>query len=741
MKQIVTIVIVIFTVVSLIAVIFTFNQVSQESTKLENDINYRSSLLADGLKESVEPNFINKSDTYLQTLVEKYAGRQRIAGLAIVDNKGAIIAVSSSLPKEMSQPQQIATNVMDADKADGGFAIFNDKKMYIFATPLHENKSVVGSLLVVQNASYVDSQVFDIWAGNALRVIAQALLISIVILLILRWVIYKPIHNLVESLHLRWLNGHDKDSSDVSYNPLFRPLLREVSRMQHSLIQAKLAASEEAKASLERINSPWTAQRLQEFIKDTAKKRPIYLVSNREPYIHSKNNNGITYSSPASGMVSALKPVMESCGGTWIALGSGDADRDVVDQNDTISVPPQEPKYTLKRVWLSKKEEEGYYNGFSNEGLWPLCHQAYARPIFRKEDWEEYKAVNKKFAKAILSQTKGVSNTIIFIQDFHLALLPQMLKNERPDATIGIFWHIPWPNPESFSICPWKTNLLNGILGADVIGFHTQLHCNNFIETVGREVESLVDLERFSVTRNNHVSFVKPFPISIEFPFNDSNLEGSEKERILKEFNINKTQLIGLGLDRLDYTKGILERFKAIEIFLRKYPSYQEQFTFLQVSVPSRTKVKRYQEFRIEVEKEAERINGLFKKNGWKPIVLSLKQYNHEEVAALYKLADFCLITSLDDGMNLVAKEFIASRNDEKGVLILSEFTGASRQLTNALFVNPYNGEETADVIKSALEMTSTEQTRRMKALREEVKTHNVFLWSAEIMKALITLG
>ena len=318
MKQILTIVVVVFTVVSLIAITFTLNQVNQESTRLENDIQYRSSLLADGLKESVEPNFINKSDAYLQTLVKRYANRQRIAGLAIVDNTGNIVAVSSSLPKELSQPQQIATDVMDSDKADGDFVTFNGKKLYVYAQPLHDKKSVVGALLVVQNAQYIDGRLLEIWTNNALRIIIQALLLSVAILLILRWIISKPIQKLVESLQSTRLNSNNHNNQTFTQNPLFNPLLKEVAHMQQSLIQARIAASEEAKASLEKLDSPWTAERLKHFVKDLIKNRQIVVVSNREPYIHIKNGNKITYYFPASGVVTATDLLMQSTGGIWI---------------------------------------------------------------------------------------------------------------------------------------------------------------------------------------------------------------------------------------------------------------------------------------------------------------------------------------------------------------------------------------------------------------------------------------
>lgn len=744
MKRTLTVVLAVFAVVSLITLVLTLVQVNQESTRLENDLKYRSSLLAEGLRESVEPNFINQSNTYLQSLVERYSTRKRIAGLAIVDNNTSIIAVSSTLPKEMSQPELIATNVMDADQADGDFVTFNSKKMYVYAEPLHDDKkSVVGALLVVQNASYINSALFNIWTGTILRLFIQILLITLAILLLLRWVIYSPTQRLVESLRLARLKKEGLSSTLVSNNPFFRPLLQEVSHMQQGLIQAQLAASEEARASLEKLDSPWTAERLKQFVKDILKNRTIVVVSNREPYIHTKNGNKIDYYSPASGMVTAIEPVMQATGGTWIAHGSGDADKLVVDINDTIQVPPNDPKYTLKRVWLTDKEEQGYYYGFSNEALYPLCLMAHTRPIFSLDDYEEYKRVNEKFAKVVLSEIKHLKKPVVFIQDFHFALLPRMIKEARPDATVGLFWHIPWVSPESFSICPWKKELLNGMLGADLIGFHTQLHCNNFIETVGREHEALIDFEQFTVTRNGHISLIKPFPVSVAFPHEeaaDSGQSEVEKENLLKTLGI-EAKYIGVGVDRLDYTKGILERIKGIELFLAKYPSFIGEFTFIQIAPTSKSKIKKYQEFAETVEKEVERVNSLYKIKNWKSIVLIKKLHTHKELNRFYKLANVCLVTSLHDGMNLVAKEFVASRNDEKGVLILSQFTGASKEFKDALIINPYSGEQTSESIHAALTMSLSEQTKRMKKLRTSVKNHNIYRWSADFFKTMVSLG
>ncbi len=742
MKQIFAAVLVIIIIISFIVVAFTLNQVAQEEQRLKDAIKQRSILLADSLKETVQPNFIIKSDQQLQNLINKFENEERLAGMAIYDNKGNTIATSSSLTTSILSIQKIVEEAMDADSANGDFVELNNKKMYLLAVPLRDEKSVVGALLIVQNAGYIDDRLTEIWKSNLIRLLVQASLLSLAVLLLIRWIIYAPIKSLVETLRSARSGDLKQDSKKLKNSFLFGPLVNEIGSIRRSLIEARSTASEEARMRLEKLDSPWTAQRLKEFTKDTLKNRSIFMVSNREPYIHTKNGGKIESYVPASGPVTAIEPVMQACGGMWIAHGSGDADRLVVDSSNKIKVPPDEPKYTLKRVWLTNEEEDGYYYGFSNEGLWPLCHIAHTRPTFRKEDWEQYKKVNQKFADSVLAEIKDLERPIVLIQDYQLALVPRMIKAQKPSATVGLFWHIPWPNPESFSICPWKKEVLDGMLGADLIGFHTQLHCNNFIETVGRELEALIDLEQFMVTRNNHVSFVKPFPISIAFPNGPGQninykLEG---EKALKNLGI-KTKYIGLGIDRLDYTKGILERLKAIEIFLTKYPLYKTNFTFIQISPPTRTKIKKMREFAQGVEKEVERINALFKMKGWKPIVFLEKYHTHEEIQKFYKLANFCLVTSLHDGMNLVAKEYVAAREDEKGVLILSQYTGASKELKDAIIVNPYNGEQTSEAIKEALEMKEPEQKKRMRDLRETIKDYNVYRWSAELLKTMVNLG
>jgi trehalose 6-phosphate synthase len=444
---------------------------------------------------------------------------------------------------------------------------------------------------------------------------------------------------------------------------------------------------------------------------------------------------------PASGLVTALEPVLLACNGTWIANGSGNADRELVDALDHLRVPPDHPSYTLRRVWLTDEEDKGYYEGFSNEGLWPLCHIAHTRPVFRPGDWLQYQKINRRFADAVLQEMEGVASPILLAQDYHFALLPRMVKEARPDARVAIFWHIPWPNPEVFGICPWQRELVDGLLGADLIGFHIQTHCNNFLETVDRALEALTEWDRFAVNRQGHVTRVRPYPISVAFPenplaFNEMDNSGTERAALCAELGI-QASLFGVGVDRVDYTKGILERFRAIERFLELNPTYQQRFTFIQIGAPSRTDIERYKNFLDEVSAEAERINTRFQAHRWKPIVLLKKHHSHAEIARYYRAASVCMVTSLHDGMNLVAKEFVASREDQGGVLILSTFAGAALELPDALLVNPYDISQLAESIHRALEMSEEEQSTRMHRMRQNVREHNVYRWAAHLLSDL----
>lgn len=481
----------------------------------------------------------------------------------------------------------------------------------------------------------------------------------------------------------------------------------------------------------------WTPNALQQVIREHLQSPEMYVVSNREPYIHNLREDGqVQVQTPASGMVTALEPIMRACAGTWIAHGSGSGDRQAVDRHDRVRVPPEDPAYTLRRVWLSEAEEQGYYYGFSNEGLWPLCHLAYVRPAFREDDWQTYRAVNEKFAAVIAAESR-TKDPVILVQDYHFALLPRMIRARQPRATIALFWHIPWPSAETFGVCPWKRELLLHMLAADILGFHTRYHCQNFLATVDRFIECQIDHEHMTVTVQGHKCRVTAYPISIEWPPRWLNGIGDVpacRAAVRARFGIPEACAIGIGVERWDFTKGIVERFGAIETLLERNPRLQGRFTFLQVAAPSRSRLEAYQRLQASTLAEAERINKRFAEGGWQPIVLIAQHQEPAQVFELYRAADLCLVNSLHDGMNLVAKEFVAARDDQDGVLILSTFAGASRELVESLLVNPFDIGETARAIQMALDMPRDERRQRMQLMRRTVKENNVYRWAGRML-------
>ena len=481
----------------------------------------------------------------------------------------------------------------------------------------------------------------------------------------------------------------------------------------------------------------WTPNALAHVVRQSLGSPQMIVVSNREPYIHNRGPDGKpVVQVPASGMVTALEPIIRACSGVWVAHGSGTADRDVVDLHDRVSVPPSDPAYTLRRVWLNEEEENGFYFGFSNEGLWPLCHLAYVRPSFREADWRQYQAVNRKFADVVLKEAR-TDHPVVFVQDYHFALLPAMVRQRIPEATVVLFWHIPWPNAETFGVCPWKEELLSGMLRADILGFHTRYHCQNFLETVDRYVECQIDREHMTVTIQGHVCRVAPYPISIEWPprWLDGLPSAEDCARAIRQrFGLADDVRIGVGVERWDFTKGIVERFLAVEQLLEQDPSWRGKVTLLQVAAPTRSKLPAYRQLKQETEETAERINRTYGTERWKPIVLIGEHQEPTQVFELYRAADFCLVNSLHDGMNLVAKEFVAARDDHDGVLILSTFAGASRELIEALLVNPYDLSETAAAIRQALRMDRDERRERMRLMRRTVKENNVYRWAGRML-------
>ena len=725
--------------VTLVSLCSSYYQSYVLARGMRRDLDRRAELLGESLGRNVERDLERNNPAILQRTVQQFANREHLAGLAVYDAQGRLLAVTTNLQPLMASAPPIVLQALKEEHDTNAFLRMGIASIHIYALPLHKGEELVGGLAIVHDSGYIKGESMRIWRETFLSALAHVVLIVLITLLIVRWSIAGPI---ARTAHWMKALRTGRVMSSRIRGPdleLFRPLAREVATFAESLNTARSAAELEARLR-ESGEATWTADRLAVHIRARLEESRLFVVSNREPYIHLRRGKSVEVSQPASGLVTALEPVLRACGGTWVAHGSGDGDMDAVDMHDRLSVPPDDPHYTLRRVWLSKEEEQGYYYGFANEGLWPLCHIAHTRPLFRANDWKHYQEVNRKFADALLEEMEGVKRPVVLVQDYHFALLPRMIKEQRPEARVAIFWHIPWPNPEAFGICPWQRELVDGLLGADLIGFHIQAHCTNFLQTVDRIVESRIDWDHSSVQRLDHRTTVRPFPISVESAEQPAELNRQtayeERGALLKSLGV-EAALMGIGVDRLDYTKGILERFLAIERFLEKYPRYQGVFTFVQIGAPSRTHIRRYHDLQAEVESEADRINWRFQADQWKPIVLLNRQHSHKEVEPYYRAADLCLVTSLHDGMNLVAKEFVATRNDERGVLILSCFTGAARELRDALQVNPYDIDQTADAIRAALEMASEEKQLRMLRMRKTVREHNVYRWAGNLIGEL----
>jgi trehalose-6-phosphate synthase len=734
--------------ITLISSGFSYYEVLAEKRALRSDVERRAEMLGESLVGNVERSSWNTGpgkvpNTELQRLVQRFGNREHMLGVVIYDPQGALVAATPELAKMLTTAPPPVMQAITQGYGESSFLRLGAVPIHILALPIRRQDEVLGGLAVVHDVSYIRAQILLAWRRTFFRVLAQGFVIVLITLLIVRWSIAGPIAR--AALWMRGLRtGKISVRQGVPDLDMFRPLAREVATMAESLTHARNAAENEARLR-DAAESMWTADRLSVQLRTRLDEGHLFVVSNREPYMHQRNGKAVDVIVPPSGLVTAIEPVLDACDGTWIAHGSGNADAEVVDTHDRLRVPPDDPRYTLRRVWLTKEEEEGYYYGFANEGLWPLCHIAHTRPLFRATDWQYYQEVNRKFMAAVLEEIENVAKPVVLVQDYHFALLPRMIKEKRPDARVAIFWHIPWPNPEAFGICPWQRQLVDGLLGADLIGFHIQSHCNNFLETVDRVVESRVDWEHFSALRQDHRTLVRPFPISVAFTDDDApgnnntGYDYLERSALLRSLGVEAT-FMGIGVDRVDYTKGILERFLAIERFLEKFPSYQGKFTFVQIGAPSRTHIKRYHDLLAEVEAEAERINWRFQGGKWKPIVFLKRQHSHQEIEPYYRAADLCLVTSLHDGMNLVAKEFLAARRDERGVLILSQFTGAARELRDALLVNPYDIDQTAEAIRAALEMEPEEKQLRMHRMRKYIKEHNIYQWAGNLITALAEL-
>jgi len=653
---------------------------------------------------------------------ERIIQDQRIYALGYCDRAGRIAYATAAFPKEI----RCSTSAG------------NDEKSWVLQLahgPLHVSANRIvgadgksyGELIVVHDMSFVqrrsnDTKKYVLYLFAAIATVVALITVIIAEISWRGWVAGMKALVKGETLlrsPLAW----------KSASPELRPIARD--------LQSLVLDLEAERRTRDESQTIWGPDALRRILRQDLKGDEVLIVSNREPYIHTRRkDNVIEIQRPASGLVTALEPIVRATSGTWIAHGAGNADRDTVDKHDHVMVPPEHPAYRIRRVWLSKEEEQGYYFGFANEGLWPLCHIAHTRPTFRTQDWEHYRNVNQRFADIVADEARS-DDPIILVQDYHFALLPRMVRERLPRATIITFWHIPWPNPEAFGILPWREEVLEGLLGSSILGFHTQFHCNNFFDTVDRFLEARVDRETFTISYGGNPTEVRRYPISIEWPPAALQLQPpveQARERVRERFGLAKEVKLGVGVDRLDYTKGILERFMAIERLLELEPRWVGQFAFIQVAAPSRSSIDEYQNLDARVRAMAARINERFGRPGYEPIILKIEHHDAVQVYELYRAAELCYVSSLHDGMNLVAKEFVAARDDEQGVLILSQFTGAARELSESLIVNPYDIEQSAAAMHLALTMSPDEQRARMRSMRTLVQEFNVFRWAGRML-------
>jgi trehalose-6-phosphate synthase len=711
---------------------FAYQQIAEERARLTRDLERRASLLGEALTEAVGPALARGSHSGIERLLKKFGHRDQ--GIAVYDKVAALVTATPDVAPLLPASLPEVTETLSTGVVQKGFTALGGKSVYLYASPLIlRDDKPAGAVVVFLDATDLTAIEWERWRYNVVRLLVLGAVLSLIAWLLVRFSITRPMDKMAHwTKALR--RGQPIVPLDLGDSELFGPMAREVTVLARSLHRAQAAAEEEATLRL-MGETLWTEERLKQFVKLRLGDSPLFVVSNREPIRHVWKEGAIVTEIPASGLVTAMEPVMRACGGVWLAQGSGDADAEMADSRGRLPVPGDDPRYTLHRLWLTKEEEAGYYYGFANEGLWPLCHIVHTRPQFRPEDWAHYRAVNEKFAAAVLEEIAGVESPMVLIQDYHFALLPGLIKRDRPDARTAIFWHIPWPNFESFSICPWQDEVLLGMLGADLIGFHTQYYCNNFLETVERGIEARIDWQHFSVTRGRHTTYVKPFPISVAPDFVEDPPEVS-RQALLERLG-TEAQFVGIGVERLDYTKGIPERFRALGRFFERYPAYREQVVFVQLAAPSRSTIHRYQQLEAEVDEVIRQVNETFGTRRWKPIVYLRRHHDHRDIWPFYRHADFCMVTSLHDGMNLVAKEFVSVRDDEDGVLILSKFAGASSELRDALLVNPYDLDGMAEAVRVAVELSPDERRVRMARMRQAVREHNIYRWAGLLLSEL----
>ena len=684
------------------------------------DLDISSQLIASTLQEPLVELLERGDRARTNALFRRATKDERLFAIGYCDAGGKLLYRTPTFPESLKCPHSDA-----AKKHSYAVHQLPQGGVHVSSHPIDQEGTKVGSLVLVHDMSFIERRSAD----TRNYVIILFVVLGVVISLITVFV-----------AHLSWRGWMEGMRAMLRGEGIVKPFIQQApsSELQPLVgdLRTLLGTLDAERRFADDVTITWNPDSLRRLLQKELAGERIIVVSNREPYIHTHKEGRIEVTRPASGLVTAIEPVMRACSGTWIAHGGGSADRDMVDGRDRVAIPPVHPEYTLRRIWITQEEEAGYYYGFANEGLWPLCHIAHVRPIFRSSDWQHYVAINQRFADAVVKEADS-DNPVVLAQDYHLALLPEMVRRALPKATIITFWHIPWPNPEAFGICPWREKLLKGMLGSTIIGFHTPFHCKNFIETVERYLEARIEHESSTISRRGKLTLVENYPISIQWPppWQDTqpSVDACRRE-VMQSLGVAPDHLIGLGVDRQDYTKGILERFRAVENMLEKHPEMIGRFTFIQIAAPTRSTLDDYQAFAVQVRSLAAHINQRFGKGAYQPICLKSEHHEPEDVNRYYRAADVCMVTSLHDGMNLVAKEFVAARDDERGVLVLSQFTGAAHELHEALIVNPYHIEQTSEALYRGLTMPDIEQRERMRSMRALVRDYNVFRWAGRML-------
>jgi trehalose-6-phosphate synthase len=684
------------------------------------DLTIRDVLVTNTLSDSIVDLLAQGKSTRLQQLFDRTVQDERLFAIGLCSPDGLLLLRrTAAFPRTLgcTEARAIAQAPDPRLKAEGG-------GVHVGMLPITDGDTTVAQIVLLHDMSFVERRSQDTRQYLVIFIAGLGLAIALITMV-------------VAQLSWRgWVAGvRGMLRSDGLLLQLLTPP-PELAPFAADL-RARLRDLEDEYRRSQGPEAGWNPERLRALLRTQLRGDQIIVVSNREPYIHEREPDGVVVKRPASGLVTAVEPVMRACSGTWIAHGSGSADAETVDSRDCVGVPPGRQEYVLRRIWLTPEEEQGYYYGFANEGMWPLCHVAHVRPVFRESDWEHYRRINQRFADAVVSEARS-EDPVVLVQDYHFALVPAMIRARLPRATILTFWHIPWPNPESFGICPWRREILQGMLGSTILGFHTRFHCKNFIETVDRFLEARIEHEHSTISFHDKETLVESYPISIEWPTPAAMATWRPvaecRHRVSARLDLPGNACIAVGVDRFDYTKGILERLHAVERLLEKRPEWIGRFVFVQVAAPTRSSLEEYRVFQERIERVTQRINTRFGRPDYQPVHLLARHHDHDAVTELFRAADVCLVTSLHDGMNLVCKEFVAARDDEQGVLVLSRFAGAAREMTEALIVNPYHVEETCDALHRAATMPPAEQRERMASLRMTVREFNVYRWAGRML-------